>query len=134
MASYTFMIIGKNDNPIYELEFPQSSQKKEPNYINQYILHSSLDIVEEVLWKTNNMNLKVVDKYNKFNISSYVTAGHIKFMLLHEKKDEDAIRNFFVDVHDLYLKILLNPFYTYNTPITSPAFDARVRKLGAKYF
>ncbi|EFA86777.1 trafficking protein particle complex subunit 2 [Heterostelium album PN500] len=126
MSTYTFIIIGKNDNPLYELELPAlSSQKKDAAYINQYILHSSLDVVEEAVWKTNNMYLKIVDKYNKYNISSYVTAGHIKFMLLHEKKDEEAIRNFFVDVHDLYLKILLNPFYTYNTPITSTAFDAR---------
>ncbi|KYQ89232.1 trafficking protein particle complex subunit 2 [Tieghemostelium lacteum] len=131
---YTFLIIGKNDNPLYEIEFPSSSQKKESTYINQYILHSSLDIVEEHVWKSNNMYLKIIDKYNKYNISSYVTAGQIKLMLLHEKKDEDPIRSFFTEVHDIYLKYLLNPFYTFNTPITSPTFDARVRKLGAKYF
>ncbi|KAF2068366.1 hypothetical protein CYY_010309 [Polysphondylium violaceum] len=125
MSNYTFLIIGKNDNPLYE---------KENAYVNQYIVHSSLDIVEEHVWKSNNMYLKVIDKHNKFNISSYVTASHIKFMLLHEKKDEDAIRNFFVEVHDLYLKILLNPFYAYNSPITSTAFDNKVKKLGTKYF
>ncbi|EGG17789.1 RNA polymerase II subunit 5-mediating protein [Cavenderia fasciculata] len=128
--------VRKNDNPLYELEFPSSSQKvvKDQSYMQQYILHSSLDIVEEVVWKSTNMYLKIIDKHNKYNISSYVTSGHIKFMLLHEKKDEEAIKNFFGEVHDLYIKILLNPFYTYNTPITSTVFDARVRKLGAKYF
>ncbi|EAL66023.1 trafficking protein particle complex subunit 2 [Dictyostelium discoideum AX4] len=133
MSTFTFLIIGKNDNPLYEIEFPITVQKKE-TYVLQYIAHGSLDIVEEHVWKSNNMYLKIIDKFNKVQISSFVTAGHIKFLLLHEKKDEDAIKNFFVEVHDLYLKILLNPFYEYNKPITSTAFDAKVRKIGTKYF
>jgi len=80
------------------------------------------------------MYLKVVDRFGKNYISSFVTAGHIKFMLLHDKKDEDAIKNFFSDVHELYVKILMNPFYVVNSSITSSVFDARVKKLTAKYF
>ncbi|KAM9959893.1 hypothetical protein ACTFIR_000994 [Dictyostelium discoideum] len=122
MSTFTFLIIGKNDNPLYEIEFPITVQKKE-TYVLQYIAHGALDIVEEHVWKSNNMYLKIIDKFNKVQISSFVTAGH-----------EDAIKNFFVEVHDLYLKILLNPFYEYNKPITSTAFDAKVRKIGTKYF
>ena len=42
--------------------------------------------------------------------------------------------NFFHDVHELYVKVLMNPFHEFNTPIASPLFDARVKVLGRKYF
>jgi hypothetical protein len=57
----------------------------------------------------------------------------IKFLLLHESKSEDAIRNFFTDVYDLYTKTLMNPFYSVNQTITSPIFDQRVRTVAKKY-
>ena len=55
-------------------------------------------------------------------------------MLLHDVRNEDGIRNFFHDVHELYVKVLMNPFHGFNTPIASPLFDARVKVLGRKYF
>lgn len=88
--------------------------------------------------------LKTIDKFGTSNISSFVTAGNIRFMLLHEKKDEDGVKNFFNEVYELYLKvkllqyvfanlqILLNPFYTFNTPITSSAFDEKVKAIAKK--
>ena len=55
-------------------------------------------------------------------------------MLLHDVRNEDGIRNFFHDVHELYVKVLMNPFYTPNTPISSQLFDSRVKALGRRYF
>ena len=31
---------------------------------------------------------------------SYCTAGNCKFLLLHDGKSDDSVKNFFVDVHD----------------------------------
>jgi hypothetical protein len=81
-------------------------------------------------------------------------------MILHDQRNEEAIRNFFSDVYELYVKvrtaffvilhnissflmgvsvfqhsqILLNPFYSVNTPILSSSFDQKVKALGKKYF
>lgn len=33
----------------------------------------------------------------------------VKFMLLHNLKNEDSIKNFFVDVHEFYLKVGMDP-------------------------
>jgi len=50
-------------------------------------------------------------------------------MLLHAPKSEEAIKTFFTDAHELYIKILMNPFYEVNTPVTSKVFDERIRAL-----
>ena len=95
--------------------------------MSQFILHASLDLVDEMQWKTNTTFLKAVDKYNDLYISAYVTPGSVRFLLLHEAKNEDAVKSFFADVHELYIRVLQNPFYEPNTRIESSAFDARVK-------
>ena len=129
--SYIFIMVGKTDNPIYEAEF--SRKKEENRHLNQFIVHSALDMVDESMWTTNSMFLKTVDKFNEQLVSAFVTAGQVKFMLLHEARNEDGIKNFFNEVHELYIKLLMNPFYTTNTKIFSPVFDARVHALAKRF-
>lgn len=73
----------------------------------------------------------------------------MKFVLLHETRNDDGIRSFFMDVWELYVKVsllhildrrillplqtMLNPFHTAHTPIRSAVFDARVRASAKKY-
>ena len=83
--------------------------------------------------------LKVVDKFNFQLVSAYVTQGGKTFLLLHNGKSEDAVRAFFTEVHELYVKFLMNPFYNYDAsnevvdaPIISPYFDSQVRTFAKK--
>ena len=48
---------------------------------------------------------------------------------MHDNKSDDNVRNFFKEVHELYVKVLLNPFYEWGTAIKSKDFEARVRVL-----
>ena len=73
----------------------------------------------------------------------------MKFILLHDSKNEEGIRAFFIDVWELYLKVrfhtpsysavqtptqtMMNPFHTAHSPIRSSVFDARVRASAKKY-
>lgn len=61
--SYYFAVIGTQDNPLFEYEFGTSKQggdgqprfSDESRHLNQFVLHSSLDIVEEVQWTNGQM-------------------------------------------------------------------------------
>lgn len=61
--SYYFAIIGTQDNPLFEYEFGTSKQggdgqsrfTEQVRHLNQFILHSSLDIAEEVQWAHGQM-------------------------------------------------------------------------------
>ncbi|XP_078155464.1 uncharacterized protein LOC144551395 [Carex rostrata] len=129
-----FIIVSKNDIPIYEAEVGSAvRQKQEQVHQHQFILHAALDLVQDIAWTTSAMFLKSVDRFNDLTVSVYVTAGHTRLMLLHDSRNEDGIKNFFQEVHELYVKTLLNPLYLLGSRITSSHFDTRVRALARKY-
>ena len=72
-------------------------------------------------------------KVNHQLVSAFLTAGNIRFLLLHNGKSDDSIKNFFYECHELYVKLTMNPFYHYDTPITSKEFDRRVRAVARRY-
>ena len=46
---------------------------------------------------------------------------------------EEAVKNFFYEVYDAWLKTLMNPFYGIDMPIGSPVFRGRVAAAAKKY-
>ncbi|OLN95635.1 putative trafficking protein particle complex subunit 2 [Colletotrichum chlorophyti] len=161
--SYYFAIVGTQDNPLFEYEFGTSKQggdgqsrfNEQIRHLNQFILHSSLDIVEEVQWAQGQMYLKLVDKFFNNYVSCFVTAGNVKFLLLHQPSapsstasarsstaiganptspaTEEAIKNFFQEVYENWVKAIMSPFYSLNNEVKSPVFRSRVAAAGRKY-
>lgn len=161
--SYYFMIVGTQDNPLFEHEFGTSKQggdgmsrfSEQSKHMNQFVIHSSLDIVEEVQWGTGQMYLKCIDRFFNNYISCFVTAGNIKFLLLHQPsvpgpgvtsrssaaiganptspQTEEAIRSFFVEVYESWVKTIMSPFYKLNQEVKSPMFRLKVAAAGRKY-
>ncbi|KAK1238659.1 hypothetical protein MKX07_004235 [Trichoderma sp. CBMAI-0711] len=174
--SYYFAIVGTQDNPLFEYEFGTSKQggdgqsrfTEQVRHLNQFILHSSLDIAEEVQWShgqigrgltgggsRNGRYLKCIDKFFNNYISCFVTGGNVKFLLLHQPTTptstassrsstaiganptspatEEAIKMFFMEVYDNWVKAIMNPFYKANMEVRSPIFRARVAAAGRKY-
>ena len=97
-------------------------------------MHASLDAIDENFWNTQLNFLKNVDKFNDLLVSAFVTFGRVKFILLHDPRNEENLKNFFQDLYELYIKIQMNPFFNPTAPITSQSFDQRVKGLARKYF
>ncbi|KAF2725265.1 Sedlin [Polychaeton citri CBS 116435] len=88
--SYYFTIIGTKDNPLFEHEFGTSKAggdglgrfRDEAKHMNQFIIHASLDMVEDIQWGTKDLFLKRVDSFQNNHIHCFLTGGNVKFMLL----------------------------------------------------
>lgn len=109
-APVLFVIVGKNE-PLFEAEIDTSAsgssggQNELSTRQNYFVLHSALDLVEKSAWTTNGMYLRVVDKVNHQQVSTFLTAANVKFMLLHGGKGEEVVKNFFNEVYGYYVKV-----------------------------
>jgi hypothetical protein len=102
-----FVIVGRNE-PLYEAEFHKRGTPGTTEAVtrqNYFVLHSALDLVERAAWTTTSMYLKVVDKVNHQQVSTFLTASNVKLMLLHGGRNEENIRTFFQEVYELYVKV-----------------------------
>ncbi|VDL87229.1 unnamed protein product [Schistocephalus solidus] len=91
---YYFVIVSHEDCPIFELAqpgAPKSSDQKvrfhsphkfqiDLNYLTQFVAHASLDMVDENMWNTPSTYLKVVDRFNDWLVSAFITPADILFL------------------------------------------------------
>jgi len=136
--NYYLVIVGKSDNPIYELEYSTRGNEKpsEHRYLTQFIAHASLDLVDEYVWTTSQMYLKCVDKFNEWYVQAFVGgSARVRLLLLHDahRIDDHNIKSLFQELYELYTKFALNPLYTHHTPIKSTIFDKKAHSLVRKY-
>ena len=170
--SYYFAIISPTDSPLFELTFGTSKaggdgvarfrNGETSRYMNQFIVHASIDVVEEVQWLSPNMWLKVIDNYapTSSHVSCFLTGSNVRFMLLHQPltvggtgagsrastmsstsipnnptspQTEEAIRQFMTEIYELWVKTSMNPFYRLGNPIASPIFRQKVTAAGKKW-
>lgn len=126
-----FVIVGTSE-PLYEADLGVAGAESELAYLHSFILHSSLDMIQNALWNNSATFLRTVDRFNSLLVSAYVTPGGTMLLLLHQGKAEDSVRQFFTEAHELYTKHMLNPFAVFDTPIVSPQFDVLLRGIAKR--
>ncbi|GER27430.1 trafficking protein particle complex protein 2 [Striga asiatica] len=72
-----FMIVSKNDIPIYEAEVGTVPKKEDAAHQHQFILHAALDIVQDMAWTTSAMFLKAIDRFNDMVVSSLLNPLYL---------------------------------------------------------
>ncbi|KAB8079041.1 Sedlin [Aspergillus leporis] len=94
--SYYFTILSPTDVPLFNIAFGTSKSGGDgiarfrfpdtAQYMNQFIIHSSLDIVEEAQWMNGNLYLKHIDTYPPASayISAFLAPSGARFLLLHQ--------------------------------------------------
>lgn len=77
----------------------------------------------------------MIDTFNEWAVSAYVTGGQTRLLLLHDRSisNNDGIKNFFQEVHETYVKAMLNPLYATGTKIESRDFKTKVRSFAVRY-
>ena len=79
--SYYFCIVGTRDQPLFELDFGTSKQggdgvarfSQEARHMNPFIVHASLDFVDELQWTNNQMYLSAPDQIISLIVSQLIS-------------------------------------------------------------
>ena len=87
-----------------------------------------------IQFPTTFSHLKRIDKFNEYIVSAFVTASGIRFLVLHDKHNDDAIRHFFIEVYEAFIKQSMNPMYKHGEKIYSVRFNHKVEAIGKRYF
>lgn len=105
---------------------PSPAQDR-PQYLYHFVLHASLDAVEDVEWTSPGSFLGAVDRFNSLIVSAHVTWSRARLLLLHDGRPEDAVRSFLKDVGDAFVRAAASPFFDPSAHLESPTFARRVR-------
>lgn len=124
--------------------------------------NSSSNAATQQLLKNDNCYLSRVDHFYGHVVTAYITYSGLKFVMVHcnvngvteggnnnntndsnnqamvtgpglVHVDDTKCKKFYQEVHELYVKTLLNPFYKLGQAISSPEFNARVHLIANKH-
>lgn len=135
-CNHHFAILNSHDHLIFETEITSIGQTQSDDdfdVLKQCVTHASMDLIDQLQWRTQNMFLKCVDKFEEWFVSALVAPSLVRFVIAHNRNDEQGIRNFLNEALELYIKTTMNPFYEEGTQIRSGDFEERIQSCGKKH-
>ncbi|XP_067948185.1 trafficking protein particle complex subunit 2-like protein [Watersipora subatra] len=125
-------VIAKDNYPLFVKTVPAEDELK-----FTYIVHTSLDVVEERLNNTSRAAGDMRELYlgqlyptEDYKVYGFVTNTKVKFILIVEASNanlrDNEIRGMFRKLHNAYVSMVFNPFYTTSQPISSRSFEKTI--------
>ncbi|WAR61741.1 hypothetical protein PtB15_12B431 [Puccinia triticina] len=103
-------------------------------HVVQLVSHAALDTIDALIWSEKSMHLKQIDRFHEWSVSAWIPPGGMRFVLLHEiKNNDDGIKMFFLEAWESFVRHQLSPFYEINSRITSPQLDLRIKTSARKF-
>ena len=134
MVVSCFVIIGPNDECLYEFVAPAPKDGDTAMEMRAFVLHGSLDMVSHATQSNNSFVLPKVDTFGDWRISAFAPHGPLRLLLMQDgEPDLGLLRPLFAEAHELTVKWLANPFSDMTAPITSPAFTERMKLICQKH-
>ncbi|KAH3764564.1 Trafficking protein particle complex subunit [Pelomyxa schiedti] len=130
-------VVGKNNNPLYIRAFKEQEDKLKFHYI----VHTSLDVVEEKLSTTPSTGsggkndapssyLGLLFPTEEHKVYGYITCTKNKFIAVIDDIDikDNQMKAFFKQFHSIFADAMCTPFQTSDKRITSKRFELEVEK------
>jgi len=128
-------VIGKANNPLYIKSFDLQVDSLKFHFI----IHSSLDVVEEKISSLNtkkspDLYLGMLCPSEDYRVFGYVTNTKNKLIVIVDDYDpkESEIKSFFKTFHSHVANALSNPFHTIDEQVTNKLFDREITQLVKK--
>ena len=123
-------VIGKQNNPLFLQHFAATDDELKFHYI----VHTSLDIVEERASKgasAGDMFLGLLCPIEDYRVYGFITNTQVKLIVVFEEVSvrEAEVKLFMERFHMLYVDTMSNPFVEIGAKITSNQFKAGLQQL-----
>ena len=129
-------VIAKENYPLFIKTIPTENELK-----FHYTVHTSLDVVEEKISSVGKNSNDLRELYlgllyptEDYKVYGYVTNTKIKFVIVVESNTtlrDNEIRSMFRKLHNAYVDMVCNPFYTPGENIVSKSFENVVTSMMA---
>lgn len=128
-------VIAKENYPLYIKTIPTENELK-----FHYTVHTCLDVIEEKVSSVGKSSSDLRELYlgllyptEDYKVYGYVTNTKVKFVIVVESSNtqmrDNEIRNMFKTLHNAYVDMLCNPFYTPGENVKSKLFDNAVTQM-----
>ncbi|KII70541.1 putative trafficking protein particle complex subunit 2 [Thelohanellus kitauei] len=115
MKYYYFAIIDRFDQPIFQETFEVNKKIGEKSGYVEIIFFATLDLLNEVKWKSYGSCFKNIDTINNTLISGFIGMSGVRFLLLHNDQITENINEFFLDIYEFYIRAIRNPLQKINS-------------------
>lgn len=81
------------------------------------------------------LSLGLLFSVEEYRVYGYITNTKVKFVVVLQDCSQDVnLKQWFRDLHQLYIATVCNPFSDLGAAIQNPTFEANVGKLVANWF